>query len=230
MQIMEASLIGLRAARITFRSADEARLVTLFPMIHAAEPAFYEAVFSDAFDAHDIALTEGLSSPVVQRITRSYRWMVRRGGPLVLQESATPKTGRARRIHADLAPAEFERLWARIPLTTRVFLQAAAPMLGLSLRIHPNLAKLARRLELDDLTSRDAILGWSPETAALDQAILHARDERLVQTLKTTLDDVDPETRIAVVYGAAHIPAVTRALPGLGFTWTASEWITAFHI
>ena len=229
MQILEASLLGLRAARIAFRNGETGQTVTLFPMIHAAEPDFYKAVFEDAFDAHDIALTEGISSPVTRRITRSYRWMVRRRGPLVLQSEPRPEAGRARRVRADLDPDEFERLWATLPFATRLTIALAAPLVGLSLRFRPDLAALARRLEMDDLPSRDSILGWSPETASLDGVILQARDLRLVETLTRTIADAKEGQSIAIVYGAAHMPAVLRALPDLGFTWTSSDWMLVFR-
>ena len=228
MQILEASLFGLRAARITWQ-CETGSVVTLFPMVHAAEPDFYGAVFKAAFNDHDIALTEGITSPVTRRITRGYRWMVRSGGPLVHQADATPETGSARRIHADLTPDEFHRLWADVPAMTRMTLTLGAPLMGLALRVRPNLNSLARRLEMDDLASRDDILGWSPETAALDRAILEARDARLVETLEDTITTSPAGTRIAVVYGAAHMPAVLRALPGLGFGRTDSDWMTVFR-
>ena len=229
MQILEASLLGLRAARIAFSNGETGQTVTLFPMIHAAEPEFYKAVVEDAFDAHDIALTEGISSPVTRRITRSYRWMVRGGGPLVLQSGFMTEAGRALRVRADLEPDEFDRLWATLPFATRLTITLAAPLVGLSLRLRPDLATLARRLEMDDLPSRDAVLGWSPETAPLDGVILQARDLRLVETLTRTIADAKDAERIAVVYGAAHMPAVLRALPDLGFAWTASDWMLVFR-
>ena len=104
-----------------------------------------------------------------------------------------------------------------------------APLIGLSLFFRPDLEKLAKQLDMDDLASRSTILGWSPETAALDHAILTARDTRLVQTLTETIAAAKSGTRIAVVYGAAHIPVVLRALPGLGFVWKASDWNLVFR-
>lgn len=228
MQILEASLHGLRASKITYENS-AGTVVTLFPMVHAAEASFYAAAIQSAFEEHDFALTEGISSPVVIRLTRIYRWMLRRGGPLVLQTKATPANGRARRIQADLSTAEFHRLWAEVPVMTRMAMTLGAPLIGLSLFIKPNLEKLSRWLEKDDLASRDKILGWSPETAALDHALLAARDDRLVDTLTETVQAAQDETRISVFYGAAHIPAVLRALPGLGFVWKESDWKVVFR-
>lgn len=229
MQILEASIFGLRAAKITYQNRETGVIVTLFPMIHAAEASFYAKVFRSAFEEHDIGLTEGISSPVATRLTRSYRWMVRQGGQLVLQANAMPETGRARRIHADLSAGEFDRLWSEVPFLSRMTMTFGAPLIGLALFVKPDLKKLARRLEMDDLTSRDHILGWSPETAALDHALLAARDTRLVETLTETIQAAESGTRIAVIYGAAHIPSVLRTLPGLGFAWKDSDWNVVFH-
>jgi len=43
-------------------------------MIHVGEPSFFKAVYEDACD-HDVILIEGVHSPIVRRITRTYRWI-----------------------------------------------------------------------------------------------------------------------------------------------------------
>ena len=111
----------------------------------------------------------------------------------------------------------------------RATMTLGAPLLGLWMLLRPDPAMLARRLTLDDLPRREDILSWTPETAALDRAILSARDDRLVETLAREADGAAPGAHIAVVYGAGHMPAVLRALPRLGFAWAASDWITVFR-
>ena len=75
MQILESSVLGLRAARLTFASKVSGKTVTLFPMVHIGVPEFYRQVYEDAL-THDAVLVEGLRSPITTRITRSYRWIV----------------------------------------------------------------------------------------------------------------------------------------------------------
>lgn len=72
MQLLDSSDLGLRSARLTFRSTGSNVTVTLFPMVHLGEAAFYDAVHKDA-GARDAMLVEGVRSPAVTRITRAYR-------------------------------------------------------------------------------------------------------------------------------------------------------------
>ena len=91
---------------------------------------------------------------------------------------------------------------------------------------------LARKLPLDDLPGREEILSLSPETVALNQAILHARDVRLVERLGEQLDDPGPAVRrIAIVYGASHMRAVLRELTGRrGYRVERGDWLTVFRV
>ena len=61
MQFIESSVIGLRVARHKLGSRSFKPTVTLFPMIHVGEAAFFERVYNDAA-RHDIILLEGVRS------------------------------------------------------------------------------------------------------------------------------------------------------------------------
>ena len=74
MQIIESSIIGVRSAVRQFISSDGKLTVTIYPVLHIGEQQFYDQVYSEAL-SHDIVLAEGIKSPIVQRITRSYRWL-----------------------------------------------------------------------------------------------------------------------------------------------------------
>lgn len=232
MQILESTALGLRTARMTFRSATNPIEVTLFPMVHVGEPHFYEAVSADAC-AHDVILVEGVRSPIAVRITRSYRWFV--GSPrvdLVVQPKLHISACRAEIVLADLTHEEFLPAWRRIPLWLRLALYVGAPLVGLHQRWFATRESLANGLSLDDAASRDEWLNWSPETGAINGAILEARDARLVQRLEEQLDRSGDEVRrVAVIYGAHHMRAVIRALTRRhGYAPSESEWRTIFHL
>jgi hypothetical protein len=95
MQFIEPSVMGVRSARLSFASPRSSARVTLFPMAHVGEPAFYQATYADAL-AHDVVLFEGVRSPITTRITRSYRWLVgsRAMAGLVVQPTFPPKGAR----------------------------------------------------------------------------------------------------------------------------------------
>ena len=201
-------------------------------MVHAGEPAFFRAVYEDAF-AHDVVLIEGVRSPITQRMTRSYRWIE---GSKTLDLGIQPPypaqaACRARIIHPDLSAEEFAEVWRKVPWWERALISVVAPAVGLWLRWFGSRLLLARRLSLDDLPRRDEILKLSPETAALDRAILHARDARLVERLGAQIDDPGSGLRrLAIVYGACHMRAVLRALTNRGYHVERGEWLTVFLI
>lgn len=74
MQIVEGSEWALRTARLSLGNPHSEICLTLFPMVHAGEPDFFQAVYADAF-SHDVVLVEGVKSPIARRVTRCYRWI-----------------------------------------------------------------------------------------------------------------------------------------------------------
>src|SRR5665213_2679733 len=120
MQILEYSPFGLRSVRINLTSPQSGVVVTLFPMVHTGEADFYRKVYEDAF-AHDVVLVEGVRSPIVRHITRSYRWFIgsKRLGLSLQPPNPKPDTVHAKIIHADLSAREFDLAWAKVPLWIR---------------------------------------------------------------------------------------------------------------
>jgi len=225
MQFIESSVFGVRAARLTFASPRTKTRVTLFPMVHVGEPEFYRATYEDALN-HDVVLWEGVRSPITMRITRSYRWLLgsRSMAGLVLQPRIPNDAGKARLVHADLTAQEFESEWKAVPLWLRMAVCALAPLVGLHRRWFSSRSKLAKDMRCEDQPSFAELLAISPETGALTQAILRARDQRLLERLGAELDAPQPQA-IAVVYGAAHMRAVVRDLTAKRhFSVAEAEW------
>ena len=135
MQFVEVSMLGVRSARLTFAGRTSSARVTLFPMVHVGEPAFYEATYADAL-RHEVVLIEGVRSPITTRVTRSYRWLVgsQAMAGLVVQPRFPTEGGRARIVHADLTAEEFAREWATVPLWLRATIYVLAPLIGLQRR------------------------------------------------------------------------------------------------
>ena len=231
MQILESSPMGLRMARMTFRSATNPIEVTLFPMVHVGERQFYETVMADAC-AHDVVLVEGIRSPIAVRITRSYRWFVGSGRIGLVRQPKLAGGCRAEVVLADLTHEEFLPAWREIPVWVRLLLYVAPPLVGLHQRLFATRESLARGLSLDLAFSRDELIDWSPESGAVTNAILDARDVRLVQRLGEQLNRSAMEvTRIAIIYGAQHMRAVIRALTQRhGYAPSDSEWRTIFSL
>jgi hypothetical protein len=225
VQFIESSIIGVRSARLSFASRGDPVRITLFPMVHVGEPEFYEATYRDAL-SHDVVLTEGVRSPITTRITRSYRWLVGSKAMigLVVQPRFPVEGASARIVHADLSGEEFEREWRAVPLWMRAAIYVVVPIIGL-LRRYSSKASLAKNMACEDQPSMSELLAMSPETGALTQAIMHSRDQRLIERLSAELDSpVSPRT-LAIIYGAAHMRAVVRELTtNRRYYVDASEW------
>lgn len=228
MQFIETSVFGVRAARLTFASSSSTKRVTLLPMVHVGDMAFYEATYDDAL-GHDVVLMEGLRSPIAVRVTRSYRWLVgsRAMAGLVVQPRLTSREGRARLVQSDLTAEAFAAEWRAVPLWQRVLIYALAPVTGLYLRWFSSRRGLAKQMHCEDQPSLAELLAVTPESGAVTQAILHARDESLLQHLRAELDAPPGADSVAIIYGAAHMRAVVQELTrGRGFQVVESGWRT----
>jgi hypothetical protein len=232
MQLLENSVLGLRSARLTFARAKSALSITLFPMIHVGEADFFEKVYTDAF-AHDVALVEGITSPIARRITRGYKWLIGPSSGLVVQPPYRSNAAtKAEIIHSDLSADEFAEAWKKTPIGLRMLLNFAGPGFGLAHRWTLSREKLARQLSFDDLPSRDSILGWSPELGAIDEVLLRARDERLIDHIRDQIGKGSSKSHsISIVYGAAHMPPVLEEISRQGdFRLVSSDWLTVFRL
>jgi len=212
-----------------FRSRATAASITLYPMVHVGEESFYRDTYAEAF-SHDVTLVEGVRSPVVRRLTRSYRWLNLARLGLVLQSRApTQDMVTARIVKADLSPEEFHRAWRKVPLALRATYFVMMPLVGLHRRLFASRESIAEKLSLEDRRSAEEIMMWSPGLEALNQSVLHSRDARLIECLGAELDAAAGSgKRIAIVYGAMHMRAVLRELTRRGFHCSEAYWRTSF--
>lgn len=210
-----------------FRHRNSAVSVTLFPMVHVGEPSFYEKTYEEAF-SHDVALIEGVHSPVSRHLTRSYRWLNFEKLGLTLQPKPPSKEkASAKVIRADLSTDEFHREWRKISLPIRALFFVLVPFVGLHRRLFASRETIGRKMSLEDRKSAEEILNWSPRMEPVHHSVLHARDARLLECLGEELDS-DETKRVAVVYGAGHIRSVVRELAKRGFYCSEASWRTIF--
>ena len=234
MQFLESSILGLRAARHRLTAPDHPAEVTLYPMIHVGLARFFETVETEAL-GHDAVLVEGVRSRASWFLTRAYRWAPLKRLGLVAQTPIRPQAGGAEVILADVTPGAFDRLWRGLPLWLRAAVTLGAPAYGLWLRATASRATLARGQCTTDLADRDLTLAPGTPADGLLSVILHARDENLARVLGAELDKAkaapEPPRRIAVVYGAAHMPAVLAELRRHGaFRPVDSAWLEAIPL
>ena len=217
---------------MTLRESSTGRTIDLFPMVHVGEPSFYDLVYHEAGGA-DVVLVEGVKSPIVRRMTRSYRWIsASKRINLVIQPPLKSSSTSAEIIRADLSEAGFEAAWRKVPIWLRALICFLAPLIGLRRRWSGSRASLAKGMSLDDALSRDEQIAWSPEGAFLEQAILHARDDELIRQIDDLLArDPSAWRTAAIVYGAHHMRRVLRELLGRRhFSLLSSNWMVVFEL
>jgi hypothetical protein len=229
LQYLENSLLSLRAVHYTLKSPKGTAEIQLFPMVHVGSAAFYEQVRS-RLERCDAILYEGVSSLKVRILTLAYRLVAHRKRlNLICQGDALPlKSHHSRLIHADVSAGEFNTEWSRIPFWYRLVLAVAAPLYGAYLCVTATRESIGRHLSLDDQSSRHEALRWD-DSGGVDRAIISTRDAKLLSRLESLLSAEPRESRVAILYGAGHMPAVTDLLMGkYQYRVIASEWLDVF--
>jgi hypothetical protein len=232
MQIVEVTDLAVRSAVIRLRRHETPLEFVLYPMIHIAKPSFYSAVTMRLKRA-DVVVVEGVGGPHRRRSVLTGALMLsytavrfnRRAG-LVEQHIDYAALGVAV-VRPDLSLAEFGAGWRRVPLLHRLMVWCVLPLVVVARLFGGSRLIWSRSLEQNDLPSpkEEDLAHWYPE---LDAALLGERDERLLAALYRIHEERGSEDiEVAVVYGAAHIPAIVRGLRDrYGYRARSADWLT----
>lgn len=227
MQIIEVTGYAVRSAVITMRRTGTPLEFVIFPMLHVASPAFYSRVRIRLREC-DLIVLEGVrgKSLGVSALTLAYRFAPRRRRSglqeqreeLLLPEGVPVVTPD---VTAQEAIADLKKL----PRLTYLLLMVAAPVMGLVFALRGPRAFLDEDLVVEDLPST-----LQAEMMA-DDPVRHAMTDRRDQRLLAALGEIHAERcnepiRVAVVYGAGHVPAVVSGLwDRYGYRPRAAEWL-----
>ena len=229
VQILESTVLGLRAARLRFRDPEAGHEVTILPMVHIGEEAFYARVHREAL-AHKTVLYEGVRSPRTRVLTASYRWLDHERLGLVVQPPLSEEETEIRLVHADISTEEMTRLWKAMPFWLRFLVGLGAPLYGLYMRFAATRESIAKGMGKDMLKTSDQILEEGDEFQPMRDMVMTARDAKLARTLFKEIDASDGPADIAIIYGAGHAPALIRELTSRGFRPQKTEWMTVFSL
>jgi hypothetical protein len=223
MQYIESSVIGIRSAVVTLKHRSTPLRFVLFPMVHVAEAAFYAAVEARAGEC-DLIVAEASPS----RYHPVQEWVSK----IRLDDLVDELTGLD--LERTGVPVQWEDTPPRPPRTAldqakATALDSAGALLGRVLGRYASPLGLPNLDQADDHDDR-----WQEDRGLIrldKDKVLHARDSALVQALGTIHRERSGEqAKIAVVYGAAHIPAVVDYLAGpLRYHVEKSEWLTVAH-
>ncbi|MEY9932021.1 hypothetical protein ABH926_006670 [Catenulispora sp. GP43] len=226
MQIIEDSIVGVRAAVITLSRSETPLRFQLYPMLHIGDRGFYREVTRRLRDC-DLIVAEGAPDTVATRaLTLSYR-LAHRNKTMQVETQSLDLLALGKRIVVpDINTTDFEAGWRRVPLGTRAAIMIAAPLYGLWLAAFGTRRWIGKHAALDDLKTNEETLAESPDDS-LDALLLDARDKLLVEELlRIHAEHRDEPMTVAVVYGASHMRAVTRALNAVhGYRARDAEWV-----
>jgi hypothetical protein len=236
MQIIEVSCVGVRSAVITLERPHTPLRFVLFPMIHIGRREFYQAV-SERVARCAVVVAEGKPEGRRRRSLpgMAYRLLRRhRRTRLVYQPSGEEALG-IPVVRPDMSTAEIHRHLRRLPVLTYALayltLWVLLPWFLLYLLFFGAERFLVSHLALDDDTPyTDPSPGERME--AIDRVIMDDRDALLLDALSKIYEERSAEgVDIAVVYGAAHMPAVVHGmLRRYGYRPRGAEWLTVFDI
>lgn len=229
MQIIEVTGIAVRSAVIRMRHARTPLEFVILPMLHVASPAFYTQVRRRLAEC-DLVVLEGVKGRPgpVSALTLAYRFApLRRSNGLVRQTDARVLPEGVPVLRPDVTTAEVAEDLKAVSRWAYWGLLVLAPLFGLLFALCGPRAFLDRDLEVDDLplTARAEALA--------DDPVLDALSDRRDRRLLTALGEIHAERReepirVAVVYGARHVPAIVTGLGELhGYRACEAEWVTA---
>jgi hypothetical protein len=253
MQIIEVTDLAVRSATLRLTRRDGPLQFEIYPMVHLAEPQFYAAVTQRLRQA-DLLVVEGVGGSE-ETVDYTLNW------PGLEMEDLPPKRPRWDAMSAmaasykiaarfdrlglveqdidyeslgvpvlcpDLTDEEFVAGWRKVPAWQRALVMAAGPLIGLNHVAFGSRRSLAANLELADTDFRELPAG----AEELVDLIGAKRDQLLITALEAVheVHSGDP-LRVAVVYGAFHVPAVTHALRSRhGYFVRDAEWLTVFEL
>jgi hypothetical protein len=184
VQIIEVSVIGVRSAALRVRRHDTPLWFTLFPMVHVAQPAFYDDV-ATRLRSVDLIVAEGVKGdvPSIGPVSRMYEQFGRGPGPEIVVQDIDYGSLGPPVVNPDLTGAELDdRLREQVPLPDRLLMRAAVPLTGLAVRLLGPQLLMNRYLGLEDLPTVEQERQAEAWTE-LDDVILHQRDALVVRAL-----------------------------------------------
>ena len=228
MQFIESGVIGLRAACHVLRSPEQEPEVCLFPMIHVGSANYYAEV-RRRLEKCDLLLFEGVRDFRARILSLSYSIAARsRRLNLVTQRDAlVVPLVQQQRIRADVSTEQFAAAWRGVPWYQRLGLLLGAPVFGCWVYLTGSRESIGRRLSTEEVESkRDFEMFESvPE---LENVLSTTRNARLIEEIASALS-AKTAKRIGILYGAAHMRAVSRLLTvKYKYRIVESEWVTVF--
>lgn len=192
--------------------------ITLYPVFHIGSVAFYDAVSED-LRRFRVFLLEGI------------RWkgfrgplydLAARNVGLVTQRARLRLPEGAERLSLDMSAIDFTREAGALPLHWRLLLRFLRPVLWAAT------STASGRHALWDAISKERYARKRQATETpLSQLIKNKRDKAMCDVLRAVVQDpvrIRAAEPIAVIAGAAHMPALYMTLRSCGYEGGSVRW------
>lgn len=237
-------------AVVRYRHPSRDVTVDLVSAVHVGDQGYYDTL-STRFASYDAMLYELVAPegtrPVAGEGGASFvsilqTWMK---NTLELQfQLEAIDYGKPNFVHADLSPADMQRLWAERGESVWTLLWRVIAMSGqiqqegTTMSSHDLIAALfakdrARRLkyllaqQLESIEQTLAVFGDGEN--ASDSVLVGARNQKALAVMDAEI--ARGRTRLAIFYGAAHMPDLEQRLQReRGFRFESHEWIPAWIV
>lgn len=234
MQIIEVTEFWVRSAVIRLRHRESPLQFVIYPMIHMAEPAFYEAVTTRLGNA-DIVVAEGIRSdrrrrsPLLAALMLSYTTLRFNRRMKLVQQTIDYRTLGVPVINPDVTVEEFEDDWRKVPLGHRLLAAwCILPAIALVRLFGGTQVIWSKAMEVNDLPSEEEEDQNDAVPPEVHVAFTGTRDDRLLAALYRLHEERGNEPiEVAVVYGAGHVAAIVEGLTTrLGYKARSADWLT----
>jgi len=211
---------------MTWNNPETRLKFTTYPMVHVGDPAFYGRVSADLARCQYILL-EGVSWRLGDEKYPLYDLIAKNLG-LAPQEEALKIPTSATRMNIDMKRSEFRRRLFRLPIHHVASIVFLRRLLWLLTLLPPLRSEVVRH----GLLRRSRRASRENDTE-LRRLVVRSRDRRLVENLKRFFGhygQTDETRYVAIVFGAGHMPAISRALRDLGFQVGTRRWVEVLRV
>jgi hypothetical protein len=203
--------------RTTMSHPEHGLRITLYPMFHIGSAAFYDALFEDLRRSRVFLLEgvrwKGIRGPVYELAARNLGLVTQRGRLQIPQG--------AERLRLDMSD-EFTHEVGALPLRWRLLLRFLRPILWVATSTRAGRDVVWEGMSKDRFVRRLQ----APETP-LRHLIRSKRDKVMCNVLSAVAQDpvrIRAGEPIAVIAGAAHMPALYVTLRSCGYEKGSVRW------
>lgn len=204
--------------RTTMSHPDHDLRVTLYPVFHIGSAAFYDALSQD-LSRFRVFLLEGVrwkgfKGPLYDLAARNLG--------LVTQDARLLLPPDSERLPLDMSEGDFKHEVGTLPFQWRLFLRFLRPVLWAITS-----TETGRHAVWDSISKESYVRGQRKSDRPWDQVIRTKRDKAMSDRLRQFVEDparIRSGSSVAVVAGAAHMPALYATLRACQYEKGSVRW------